>query len=407
MRSSPCLHPEPDLDHLVELVAAVERGDRGAALNRRDVPGLGEVDQGADGEVDAHVFGLQMELAGTQDRGAVPAPCDRPSRSRARSRAGPALTSCAQPFSAQISSTSRGSVALASSASVCGQIHDRNPFDHAFTQSELGDLTRLAAGAAEEQQPEHPSHAEWIIESRGLAPGRITRACTFRPPETGGSVHGCHMQRDYGLLVRELVRALRGLVARRPRSANGSAIRRTSCTCGRAAGGCRARPSCSASLRGRAGTRPRSPRSSASRATSIPLSEPAVLADLLVAMRGGARANDIARRCGVSRYIASRWLSGATEPRLSEFLMLVDVLTLRLVDMISAFVPVTDLPLLAAEASELKRRRRVAFSHPWSVAVVREIETATYRRARARTDRPRLRAASASRRAWSSSVSPP
>ena len=189
------------------------------------------------------------------------------------------------------------------------------------------------------------------------------------------------MQRDYALLVRELVRALRG-----PRSQTSLSKRlgySTNVVYLWESG--RRMPRATELFRILARTRrSQAPLAALFRVSGdVDLREPAALATLLTAIRGGTRANDVARRCGVSRYIAARWLSGATEPRLSEFLMLVDVLTLRLVDMVSALVPVADVPLLAREASELERRRRVAFNHPWSVAVVREIETATYRRARA------------------------
>jgi transcriptional regulator with XRE-family HTH domain len=171
------------------------------------------------------------------------------------------------------------------------------------------------------------------------------------------------MQRDYALLVRQLVRALRG-----PRSQPALSKRlgySTNVVYLWESG--RRMPRATELFRILA----RTGRSQTALAAlfrlpgGVDLREPAGLAALLGAMRGGTRANDVARRCGVSRYIASRWLSGTTEPRLSEFLMLVDVLTLRLVDLVAAFVAVADVPLLAREASELERRRRVAFHHPW------------------------------------------
>ncbi len=66
------------------------------------------------------------------------------------------------------------------------------------------------------------------------------------------------------------------------------------------------------------------------------------------------RSKDVARRCGVSRYIAVRWLSGATEPRVSELLMLVDVLTFRLIDMIAACVIVGDVPVLRGRGGQTR-----------------------------------------------------
>jgi transcriptional regulator with XRE-family HTH domain len=196
----------------------------------------------------------------------------------------------------------------------------------------------------------------------------------------GNTVHACTMSRDYRLLSRQLVRALRGRRSqtslskrlgystnvlylwesgrRMPRATElFSIVARTNRELGPLASLLRFDP-------------------------SADLRDPAALAGVLDSLRGSTRASEVARRCGVSRYIASRWFSGATEPRLSELLMLVDVLALRLVDVVGALVPIAEVPMLAREASELERRRRVAFTHPWSVAVVREIESTTYRRAR-------------------------
>jgi transcriptional regulator with XRE-family HTH domain len=188
------------------------------------------------------------------------------------------------------------------------------------------------------------------------------------------------MQRDYDLLVRQLLRALRG---RRSQTALSKRLGYSTNVVYLWESG-RRMPRATELFRILARTGRQEPFAALFRLPDgVDLREPAGVAALIAQLRGGTRANDVARRCGVSRYIAARWLSGATEPRLSELLMLVDVLTLRLVDAISACVPVAEVPLIAGEAFELERRRRVAFSHPWSVAVVREIETVAYQRARA------------------------
>jgi transcriptional regulator with XRE-family HTH domain len=188
------------------------------------------------------------------------------------------------------------------------------------------------------------------------------------------------MARDYRLLVRQLVRALRG------KRSQGALSRRlgysTNVLYLWESG--RRMPRATELFRILARTgRTQAPFTALVRSDAgVDLREPAAIASLLESMRGSVKASEVARRCNVSRYVASRWFSGATEPRLSELLMLVDVLTLRLVDLVAAFVPVSEIPLLSREASELERRRRVAFTHPWSVAVVRAIETTSYRRAR-------------------------
>ena len=111
----------------------------------------------------------------------------------------------------------------------------------------------------------------------------------------------------------------------------------------------------------------------------VDLTTPAGLVELIAQLRGDAKVVDVARRCGVSRYVASRWLSGATEPRLWELFVLVEALTFRVVDWITTLVPPERVPVVAETWTELEARRRVAFSHPWSQALLRQIETSDYR----------------------------
>lgn len=120
--------------------------------------------------------------------------------------------------------------------------------------------------------------------------------------------------------------------------------------------------------------------------SDLALGTPEGIGELLVRLRGSARPAEVARRCGVSRYVASRWLGGRTEPRLAELVQLIEVLTLRGVDFVAALVPPEKLPSLSARWRELEQRRRVAISLPWSTAVLRLLETDEYR-ARARSER--------------------
>ncbi|HJL01999.1 MAG TPA: DUF4423 domain-containing protein [Polyangiaceae bacterium LLY-WYZ-15_(1-7)] len=111
----------------------------------------------------------------------------------------------------------------------------------------------------------------------------------------------------------------------------------------------------------------------------VDLRTPEGVAALIEQLRGAARVVDVAERCGVSRYVASRWLRGRTEPRLSQLLLLIEALTFRLLDFVAALVPPDAVPMLRAPWRELEARRRVAFTHPWSQALLRLIETEDYR----------------------------
>lgn len=107
------------------------------------------------------------------------------------------------------------------------------------------------------------------------------------------------------------------------------------------------------------------------------------VAELLQLLRGETRISDVAARMGVSRFAASRWLRGNSEPRLPEFLSLLEALTFRVVDFVAALVPASSVPMVATRWAELEARRSVAFEHPWSHAVLRMIETQDYRQLRA------------------------
>lgn len=109
------------------------------------------------------------------------------------------------------------------------------------------------------------------------------------------------------------------------------------------------------------------------------LCSPEGVAALIGQLRGETRVVDVAERCGVSRYTASRWLRGQSEPRASELLSLIEALTFRVVDFAVALASPDALPEIRAAWEELTTRRNVAFTHPWSQAILRQLETEDYR----------------------------
>ncbi len=113
---------------------------------------------------------------------------------------------------------------------------------------------------------------------------------------------------------------------------------------------------------------------------SVDLREPAGVAALLDQLRGEARIVDVAERCRVSRYTAARWMSGRAEPRASELLLLIEALTFRVIDFVTALAPPAKLEEIAGAWTELRTRREVAFTHPWSQAILRQLETRAYAR---------------------------
>ncbi len=110
------------------------------------------------------------------------------------------------------------------------------------------------------------------------------------------------------------------------------------------------------------------------------LAQPEGVVLLLNELRAGARIKDIASRTGFSRFAISRWFGGATQPRVPDFLHLVEATSLRLLDFLAALCDPAQLPSVAQDWKQLEAHRRVAYEVPWSQAVLRVLELEAYRR---------------------------
>ena len=106
------------------------------------------------------------------------------------------------------------------------------------------------------------------------------------------------------------------------------------------------------------------------------------LASWLSALRGRSSLVEIGTRSGLSRYSVARFLSGRARPRLPDFFRLVDGMTGRLPEWVAAFVPIERVPSLVGRFRAAEAARRIAFDVPWSEAVLRVLETQTYRQQR-------------------------
>jgi transcriptional regulator with XRE-family HTH domain len=109
-------------------------------------------------------------------------------------------------------------------------------------------------------------------------------------------------------------------------------------------------------------------------------SEPATVATLLRHLREGTTLVELARRVGTNRVSIARFLKGEAEPRLPDFLRLVDATSLRLLDFVAGFVSPAALPEAQAAWEILEAQRKVAYGLPWSHAVLRVLELDAYRR---------------------------
>jgi len=101
---------------------------------------------------------------------------------------------------------------------------------------------------------------------------------------------------------------------------------------------------------------------------------------LLDDLRGRTSVVDLARAAGKSRFAVARWLNGDAEPKLPEFLMLIDKSSLRLLDFLAAFTDPGELPSVARSWRELEAARRAAYDVPWTQAVLRALELSDYTR---------------------------
>lgn len=108
------------------------------------------------------------------------------------------------------------------------------------------------------------------------------------------------------------------------------------------------------------------------------LAAPSVVARFLEELRGSVSISDLARRASLSRYSVTRWLSGATQPRLPDLLRLVEAASLRLVDLVTCLVPPASMPSVKVLWERLESRRRGAFELPWTQAVLRVLELEAY-----------------------------
>jgi transcriptional regulator with XRE-family HTH domain len=104
------------------------------------------------------------------------------------------------------------------------------------------------------------------------------------------------------------------------------------------------------------------------------------VAQFLDDLRGNNSVVEIAKATQRSRFAISRWLKGQAEPRLPDFLRLVDAASLRVLDFISCFVDPNQLSSARSTWQVLESSRKAAYELPWSQAVLRVIELESYRK---------------------------
>jgi hypothetical protein len=95
----------------------------------------------------------------------------------------------------------------------------------------------------------------------------------------------------------------------------------------------------------------------------------------LRALKGTQLLGTIADRSGLSRYSVGRMLAGQSEPRLPQFLALLDAITDRVEDFVDGWVGVEHVPLLEPRLRRTRAARAALFQRPLCLAVMCLLDT--------------------------------
>jgi transcriptional regulator with XRE-family HTH domain len=102
------------------------------------------------------------------------------------------------------------------------------------------------------------------------------------------------------------------------------------------------------------------------------------LAAWLRSVRGKTPISELAAQSGCSRHQLSRWLSGQAEPRLHEFLRMLEAMTGRVSDLVAELVSIERVATLHRLHLRREAARRLAYDEPWTEAILRVLEAAPY-----------------------------
>jgi DNA-binding transcriptional regulator YiaG/transcriptional regulator with XRE-family HTH domain len=107
-------------------------------------------------------------------------------------------------------------------------------------------------------------------------------------------------------------------------------------------------------------------------------SSPEAVAAFLQQLRGKTKINLLAEASGYSRYSIARWMKGDAEPRLPEFLRLIEASSRRALDFIATLQDPESLPSARQRWGRLQQMRQAAYEESWSHAVLRALELEEY-----------------------------
>jgi transcriptional regulator with XRE-family HTH domain len=111
---------------------------------------------------------------------------------------------------------------------------------------------------------------------------------------------------------------------------------------------------------------------------TLDVATPDGVSQLLRDLKGDIQILDLAARTGRSRFAISRWLKGTAEPRLPDFLRVVQGCTARVLDFVAALVDPARLPSVQDAWHALEAARRVIFEEPDTQLVLLALELDAY-----------------------------
>lgn len=115
---------------------------------------------------------------------------------------------------------------------------------------------------------------------------------------------------------------------------------------------------------------------------AAPPESSAGVAACLHVLGAGRSVVDLARSVQADRTTVARWLKGETQPRLPELLCWVATTTQRLLEFVAVYADPAELGATATLQRALQAQRELAYTFPWSHAVLRALETREYLRCR-------------------------
>jgi len=107
-------------------------------------------------------------------------------------------------------------------------------------------------------------------------------------------------------------------------------------------------------------------------------SSPEAVAAFLQQLQGKTTLLSLSASSGYSRYAIARWLKARAEPKLPEFLRLIEASSRRALDFIATLSDPAALDSARAQWQRLESLRQAAYQETWSHAVLRALELADY-----------------------------